>query len=106
MPEEKCPKVFMKIHRTQGETLVAVCDRDALGKKFKEGEFSLRVSEGFYKGTLIGIDDCEPFLKEATIANFVGKESVSKAISLGLVERENVMVVAGVPHAQMVRIFL
>jgi len=106
LPEEKCPKVFMKIHKTQGETLVAVCDKDALGRNFKEGEFNLRVSEGFYKGTLIGIDDCEPFLREATIANFVGEDSVSMAVSLGLVEREKVIVVAGVPHAQMVRIFL
>jgi len=106
LPEGKCPKVFMKIHRAQGEMLVAMCDRDVLGKTFREGEFNLKVNEGFYKGTLIGIDDCEPFLKEATIANLVGKDCVSKAISLGLVERDKVIVVAGVPHAQMVKFFI
>lgn len=105
MPET-CPKVFMKIHKNQGETLVALCDRAIIGKTFKEGEFSIKVARRFYDGNLVDIDECNAFLKEATIANFVGEDSVSVGVKLGLIDERNVIRIAGVPHAQMVRMFL
>ncbi len=106
MAGKRCPKVFMKIHKARDEILVALCDRAIIGKTFREGELKIRVTERFYGGTLVDLDDCDPFLKEATIANFVGEDSVSKAVELGLVKGENVMTVQGIPHAQMVRMFL
>jgi hypothetical protein len=106
LPETSCPEVFMKIHKTSGETLVALCDRDVIGKTYREGELRIKVTERFYRGKLLEVDDCDPFIKEATIANFVGKDSVAKGVDLGLIREENVIRVAGVPHAQMVRAFL
>ncbi len=106
MAEENCPKVFMKIHRERSEVLVALCDRETLGRTFREGELRMRVNERFYRGTLMDVDDCDPYLREATMANFVGKESVGKGIRLGLIKEENIIRIQGVPHAQMVRVFL
>ncbi len=106
MDDEKPPKVFLKVHRTQGEVLVAMCDCEALGRTFREGQFCMKVSERFYRGTLVDVDDCDPYLREATIGNFVGERSVSKAIKMGLVQGEHVIAIGGIPHAQMVRMFL
>ena len=44
----------------------------------------------------------ERSLSNATIANFVGQQAVNFAINLGYVDRENVLVIDGVPCAQMV----
>ena len=106
MPGKKRPNVFMKIHKAQNEVLVALCDRAVIGKTFCEGEFKMRVVDRFYRGTLLEVDDCDPYLKDATIGNFVGKDSVSKALELGLVEEENVITIQGVPHAQMIKVYL
>lgn len=96
----------MKVYKTQGETLVALCDEAIIGRTFREGELKIEVTRRFYGGTLLDVDDCDPYLEEATIANFVGENSVSKGIQLGLVKEGNVIRIAGVPHAQMVKMFL
>ena len=46
--------------------------------------------------------DMERALAAATIANIVGELAVGHAISLGYVDRENVLIIKGVPCAQMV----
>jgi hypothetical protein len=106
LPGKKPPKVFMKIHRSQNEVLVALCDRALIGKTFCEGELHMKVRDRFYRGTLLEVDDCDPYLKDATIGNFVGKSSVAKALELGLIKEENVVKIEGVPHAQMIKVYL
>lgn len=106
LPGKKSPKVFMKIHRAQQEVMVALCDRAVIGRTFREGELRMKVVERFYRGTLLDVDDCDPYLMDATIGNFVGRDSVGKALELGLVDRENVVTVEGVPHAQMIKMYL
>ena len=96
----------MKIHKAREEVLVALCDREVMGKTFREGDLSIRVSERFYQGSLVDLDECDPYLREATIANFVGEDSVSKAVEMGLVEEGNIIRIQGIPHAQMIRVFL
>ncbi|MBU7004718.1 MAG: DUF424 family protein [Theionarchaea archaeon] len=96
----------MKIHKAQNEVLVALCDRALIGQTLCEGELHIKVRERFYRGTLLEVDDCDPYLREATIGNFVGENSVAKALELGLVEEENIVTIEGVPHAQMIRVYL
>ncbi len=98
--------IYVKIYRVQGEVLLAACDEELLGKTFREGELKLEVKERFYKGDLVEEDALESLLEEATIANLTGERCVSKAIELGYVEKERVLYIEGVPHAQMARLFL
>ncbi len=51
-------------------------------------------------------DELEHLLEEATIANLTGERCVSKAIELGYVDENRVLYIAGIPHAQMARLFL
>lgn len=98
--------IYVKIYRTQGEVLLAACDEELLGKTFREGELKLEVKERFYKGELVEEEVLGDLLEEATIANLTGERCVSKAIELGYIDRERVLRIAGVPHAQMAKMFL
>ncbi len=95
---------YTKIYRVQGEVIVAICDKELLGKRFEEGEIVIDVKKDFYGGSLIGRDDAIRLLEEGTIINLVGKKIVSIAIEIGLVDKENVLVVKDVPHAQVYKI--
>ncbi len=97
-------KFFAKTYRTQGELLVAACDKDLLGKIFSEGKLVLDVRREFYGTDLVKWEALSSLLRAATIANLVGESAVSKAIESGFIEKGNVLRVKGVPHAQMVRI--
>jgi hypothetical protein len=98
--------IYVKIYRVQGEVLLAACDEELLGRTFREGELKLEVKERFYKGELVEEDALEALLEEATIANLTGERCVSKTIELGYVERDRVLYIEGIPHAQMARLFL
>ena len=98
--------IYVKVYRVQGEVLLAACDKELLGKTFREGELKLEVKERFYKGQLVGEERLRELLEEATIANLTGERCVSKAIELGYVDPDRVLRIQGVPHAQMARLFL
>ena len=96
--------MYLKRHKTESETIVAVCDRGVIGEKFREDELVLEVSEEFYKGDLVSDKEVVEALDAATIANLVGENAIRCAIDNGFVDENNVIRIGGVPHAQMIRL--
>jgi hypothetical protein len=89
---------------TQGrERLVAACDPDVLGKTFRSDGLVLEVSESFYHDDDVDEEAFLNWLKLATVANLCGKRTVDLAVEHGFVDRACVLVIGGVPHAQMAR---
>jgi uncharacterized protein len=94
--------ILIKTYKQGEDLLLSACDEDLIGKKFEEGKFYLDVSEKFYKGQKIKIDELINHLKKATIANLVGSKTIKFAIKHGFVDPDCVLKVQGVPHAQVV----
>jgi hypothetical protein len=93
--------VFRIKRYNQGkERLLAACDDDVLGRKLHEGKLHLNVTPEFYDGFEADEQELEVQLRSCTIANLVGQRCVDVAIRLGYVERDNVIRIEGVPHAQ------
>jgi uncharacterized protein len=104
MPEETERKeMYLKSYQQGRETLIAVCDSDILGKRFAEGHLKIEVSPDFFGDEKASCSEVEAALAGATMANFVGCKTVEHAISLGYVEKDNVLSINGVLYAQMVR---
>ena len=93
--------MYIKIYDTDESVLVAVCDRGLIGKTYRDSGLKLEVTEEFYKGELVDADRVQTALLEATTANIVGEQSVAVAISCGAIGPESVIVISGIPHAQM-----
>jgi hypothetical protein len=97
--------VYVKVWQIRpGETMVAVCDCDVMGKKITEGKLVLDVCRDFYGEEKIAADAAIDLLKRATVANLVGKDAVEYGIEAGLIHREAVISVGGVQHAQFILI--
>lgn len=92
--------ILVKETDTPDGKLLAACDEGLLGQTFSEGGLTLKVSEEFYKGELVPVEEFGERLKKANIANLVGEESVGKAVELGLALEESVLRIQGVPHVQ------
>jgi len=97
-------EVYLKIRTSGKETVVSICDKDILGKKFKEGRLKIHVTESFYKGDLVPVEEAVKSLETATIANLVGENTISHAIKEGYVNKDSVIYIQGVPHVQIVKI--
>ena len=92
--------MYVKIHRSADSEVVAVCDKELIGKELSSGELYLKVSEIFYKGELKDKKEAKIILKEAKNINLVGKESVGIGVELGLVDKENIIMFKDIPYAQ------
>lgn len=92
--------MFAKVYKTEGEYMVAACEKSLIGKTFKEGKITLKVTDEFYKGEEISEDKLIELLNKATIANLVGKP-VDIAIKHGFVDEDMVIKISGVKHAQI-----
>jgi hypothetical protein len=95
--------ISVKVYRRGPEVLVAACDWDIIGKTFRSEELKIHVSEGFYKGDSGDEDMLVNRLEMATIANLVGEKTLEIAIRRGFVDPDRVLVIGGIPHAQMAR---
>jgi hypothetical protein len=93
--------MIVKVHKKDGRTMVAVCDDELLGKKFEEDNKQLDLTSDFYKGDrytdkqLVG-----DMIRNADVINLVGTISVSLGIEEGLIEKEHIINIQGIPHAQ------
>jgi uncharacterized protein len=94
--------MFVKIHYAH-RIVVAVADSVLIGEKFTEGIKQLEVRVGFFKGDEVDRDgliklmrkfDCD----DATF-NIVGEESIHCGIDAGVISKEGVMKIEGVPVA-------
>ena len=90
--------IFIKIHRGSSP-VTAACDEELVGKKFRDGELVLNVSESFYKGKLMKEEKARELLKKAVNLNLVGKKSIDIALNLNLISKNNILFVQEVPYA-------
>lgn len=96
--------VWVKVTKHRKHVVVAACDESLLGKTLQDGRLRFEISASFYKGDKVEIGEAVKCLREATIANIVGKRIVDRAIREGLVHPEGIIEISGVPHAQIVRL--
>lgn len=93
--------INIRIHLMGKEKMVAACDSDLLGKRFKEGKLILYASKEFYgEGFKGNGENLREELAKAVVANLVGDETVSSAIQAGFIDEKSVIKIQGVPHAQ------
>jgi len=82
--------------------LVAICDKELLGKTLKYKNIEVFVNPRFYNGFKVDRIRAMELLKKATNINLIGKKSVNLGIELGLIDPKNVLYIGKVPHAQAI----
>ena len=96
--------VYLKSYRTDKGTMIACCDEDLLGKIFREGKLRISPESGFYGNSLLALGEALVLFDKADVLNLVGKSIIDAAIEKGIVHPEAVIVIAGIPHVQVMRV--
>jgi hypothetical protein len=97
-------KVFVKKYCCGKDILVAVCDKDLIGKTLRDGKIKLEVKKEFYGDRLTTPEEAAKALSEANTGNIVGKKSVKIAIDRNLVDPSAVIHIAGIPHVNIIKL--
>jgi len=100
---------LLTIRRTEdGRSVVAVCEKELVGKVFEEGELVLDLRGYFFMedGTTIETENLELIsreIKKAFTSNIVGNKIVSKLVQEGLIESSSVKEICGIKYAMTVQ---
>lgn len=90
----------LKIHSAY-RSIVALADTDLIGKTFTEGIKEIEVRFNFFQDKEVSKEEALKILrdmnKEDAIFNIVGKKSVDCALEAGVINKEGVIEIAGVP---------
>ncbi len=92
------------MHEIQGQKVVACCDRELAGKFIGGDSNEIAVKEEFYGKDSVDAKWLKDSLEEAATANLLGERVVSAAVKMGYIKDDDVIKLAGVPHAQIFRI--
>ena len=86
-------------------TIIAIADENLVGKLFTEEVLQLDIKESFYKGEIKSkeeiIDIIRDWAKEDATFNIVGEESIATAIEAGIISKESVGDIAGIPYTMI-----
>lgn len=94
--------ISVKVYFKGNNILLAACDEELLGKKIESGEIKVEIGD-FYRGTVVDEKKFISYLQSATIANLIGKKAVSIAIKAGFLDKENIILIKDIPHAQYLK---
>ena len=92
--------MYVKIHESEHQKVIAICDEGLMGKIISDGSKEINISEDFYKGDLMDEEQVLELLKDVSNANFTGDEAVACGIKCGLINEQNIITIGGVKHAQ------
>jgi len=92
-------KVYLKVHTKEDFETIACCDEELLNRVFKEGNLKMEISNRFFGGKLINLEDAILILKNASYFNIVGEKIIKKAIESAVLSKEGVRFINGIPMA-------
>jgi len=96
-------EAYFNLKKEGNKVLLAICDEELLGKTLREGKIVFKISEDFYKGKKISVDQAVSMIENSTIINLIGNECVKKAIENGYVHPGAVLKIEGISHAQIMK---
>ncbi|MBN1170457.1 DUF424 family protein [Candidatus Micrarchaeota archaeon] len=98
--------MYLKIHENPQGKIIAVCDKDLIGRilKDKTRHLDLDRYRGFYMGKQVEEEIVRTALGDFLSANIVGKKAVKIALDMGIAKEKDVMNIDNVPYIQIYRV--
>jgi len=87
----------VRVSGYQKNTTLNICDSKLLGKKITQDELHMDINERYYGEKLVEKNEAKSLLKNSSIINMVGKETVSLSIKLGIGSENGIKTISGVP---------
>mgnify|MGYP000542395452 CR=1 FL=1 len=94
-----------KVFYTKYDIVVAICDENLIDREIRtKDKLKVKISKSFYGGQLINEAEALKLMRRATIGNLIGRRIVELAEKNGFIEKENIILINGIPHAQFVKL--
>lgn len=90
-------RFFVRTSNYQNSAMLNMCDEDLLGRVIKNGKIQINISKSYYGQRLVEHDEAEVLMKNSTILNLVGKQTIDMSVDLKIGTRQGVKTIDDVP---------
>lgn len=87
----------VRVANYQGNQMLNICDAKLLGKNVSENDLTVNISRNYYGEKIVDKEEAAALLKNCSIINMVGKETISLSLSLGIGAQQGVKTIDSVP---------
>lgn len=95
--------VFKK-HEIGNEKIIAIADKELIGKTFRFNNIEFQIKEEFYGNEEIGERETLELIKTGTIINAIGNNIVNLLIHHKIVSKEHVLHMDKIMHVQIIKV--
>jgi len=88
--------MYFKLHKTPERCFLTICDKELIGKTFKENNLFLEIKEDFYKGSEKEIKSEVPSII------LIGKKSIQYGLKNNLIEKSSIKKVENIPFVETI----
>jgi hypothetical protein len=96
--------LLVKLHKKENRTIIAVCDTKLMGQLLEENGKQLDLRGEFYKGEEKDTEEIGDLIRNSDGVNLVGEEAIKLGLQEGVIDKEHVITIKGIPHAQAILI--
>ena len=82
--------------------LLVVTDKELIGKYFEEGNLQLDLTKKFYQGKEKSREEVIELVEKTKNFHFTGEKSVDFGIEQDLIDKNKILIISGIPHAEVV----
>jgi len=81
----------------QHNRMLNICDAELVGRTLNKSDVTINISKSYFAERIVEENEAEQLLKNASIINMVGKETIALSVKVGVGSTKGVKEIDGVP---------
>lgn len=90
-------RFFVRTSNYQNSRMLNICDEELLGKVLKKDKLQINISKSYYGERLVDANEAEKLMRNSSIINMVGTQTIEMSINLQIGTRQGVKIIDNVP---------
>lgn len=88
---------YVRTSTYRDSRMLNICDENLLGRVLQKDKLKMNISKNYYGQRLVDKGEAEQLMKDSSILNLVGKETIEMSVNLKIGSAQGVKVIDDVP---------
>jgi hypothetical protein len=87
----------VRVVNQQNNRMLNICDAELIGRTLKQSNLEVKISKIYYGDRVVNEKEAESLLRNSSIINMVGKNTIDLSIKIGIGTIKGVKEIEGIP---------
>ena len=94
--------ILAKTHTADGKVMLALCDKNLIGKSYEQGKAVLDLKSDFYNGEEMDVETIMKHVYASYIINAVGQETINLLLHKNLIDNSDIKTIQDIPYTLVI----